>query len=106
MPRQTPENVEPQNIVPFPPCGAEAEPEDNPGEWIYPDETAEDAALRQLVDEIATHDDGLFNLLADIASGASPKGELVSQLDAWQKSMGGGKAGAPAQPPAPQPWLV
>jgi hypothetical protein len=106
MSRKPPNDFDPNKIVPFPPEGAEQAPEDNPAEWIYPHETSEDAAMRQLVDDIATYDDGLFGILADMASGESTKGELVSKLDAWQKSMGGGKELGPTQPPAPRPWLV
>ena len=73
---------------------------------MYPEETKEEADLRQLVEEMTQLDEGLSGLLANMVTGEFSTGELVSQLDAWQKSMGGGKTIAPTQPPSPRPWLV
>ena len=105
MSRHLGSNDRDPKIVPFETASPPA-PEDDPANWIYPHETKEDADLRILVEEISQLDDTLSGLLANMAAGDVSTGELVGQLDQWQKSMGGGKTLAPTQPPSPRPWLV
>ena len=77
-------------------------PEDDPAEWIYPDE--EDADLRQLAEQIAKHDKVLARILSDTASGEKSTGEILRTVCAWMAMSGGGHKRAKGV--SSEPWLV
>ena len=99
-------NPNDKKIVPFQTnAGEGAKPEDDPSEWVYPDDSGDDFALRLLAGEIVDQDPALASLLLESAKGDLPTGELVRRLNAWQAMMGGGQRRSPRAAGA-KPWLV
>ena len=81
-------------------------PEDDPAEWIYPEEPADEARLRKIAEEIATHDDALAGILSDAAIGDIPTSEILRRVCAWQAMLGGSAKHGSNTPRPPQPWLA
>jgi hypothetical protein len=100
MPPRYPNNDD-KKIVPFD-WGASGNtlPEDEPGDWVFPQDSSDDFMLRALANAIVEQDPALTELLVGTATGDVPTGELVRQLDAWQASM------RPPRVPGTKPWLV
>ena len=77
----------------------ESIPEDNkknqedyndPADWVYSEDSAEDDQIRQLAEEIIRYDDVLTSILSDTISGDVPTGEILRKVCAWQAANGGG----------------
>jgi hypothetical protein len=80
-------------------------PEDDPAEWIYPEDAPEDEKLRQLAEDIAEHDKVLARILVGTVSGEKRTGEIVRMICAWQAVMGGGHKKAKGVVVS-EPWLA
>lgn len=107
MPDYRPDPLREQrtNIIPFTPTTSEPKvaPEDDPEQWIYPQDNADDFAIGQLVGEILEHDPALAGLLIEASVGELPKGEMVRRLNDWQSSFGAGTSQFKSEhPPQPQ----
>jgi len=108
MPRPHNRNVDPcHKIVPFETTVevVKVSAEDNPAEWVYPDDSGDEFALRMLAAELVEHDGALASLLVESAKGDLPTGELVRRLNAWQGTMGGNHQRSTLAE-APKPWLA
>ena len=102
----SPEDFEEYKVEVFKPLNdSPKSPEDDPGEWVYADDSGEEDNLRQLAEDILRYDDALASILAGTVSGEVPTGELLRRVCAWQAANGGGhKRSGVAVPP--QPWLA
>lgn len=107
MPSRRP-NDHDNKIVPFASgasSGSTLPPGDDPAEWVYPNDSGDEFALRLLAGEVLEHDTALASLLIESAKGDLATGELVRRLNAWQASMGGCHKRSPLAP-SPKPWLT
>ena len=80
-------------------------PEDDPAEWIYPEDAPEDEQLRRLAEDIAQHDKVLARILVGSASGEKRTGEILRMICAWQAIRGGGHNKAKGAVTS-EPWLA
>jgi len=80
-------------------------PEDDPGEWVYPNELSEEDSLRELAEQIVQHDEALANILGDATIGETPVSEILRQICAWQATTGSQFKQSASTPP-PKPWLA
>lgn len=79
---------------------------DDPSDWIYAQESAEEDSLRELAEDIIRYDSDLASILADTVSGDSSTGELIRRISAWQAANGGGYKRARSRGSVPaKPWL-
>ncbi|NCG25960.1 MAG: hypothetical protein GWP42_00250 [Verrucomicrobiales bacterium] len=79
---------------------------DDPSDWIYAQESAQEDSLRELAEDIIRYDSDLASILADTVSGDSTTGELIRRISAWQAANGGGYKRARSRGSVPaKPWL-
>ena len=86
--------------------GGKPEAQDDPSDWIYAKESAEEDSLRELAEDIIRYDSDLASILVDTASGDSSTGELIRRISAWQAANGGGYKRSRSRGSVPaKPWL-
>jgi hypothetical protein len=78
--------------------GDKPDAHDDPSDWIYAQESAQEDIIR--------YDSDLASILVDTASGDSSTGELIRRISAWQAANGGGYKRSRSRGSVPaKPWL-
>ena len=102
-----PENIDKNKFDMSPELnGDKPDANDDPSDWIYAQESAEEDSLRELAEDIIRYDSDLASILADTVSGDSSTGELIRRISAWQAANGGGYKRSRSRGSVPaKPWL-